>query len=134
MYPTVQTPTPVSATLARQPLHQDCHMENTNTLLRIFSASATRSDISAMLAMLSHLPRRLAKICRAETGNQAHHEYEPSSRTGYWVVFRTKLVTYYAVVGIGRSEAHQIAMKLRRLKEWTDETFRRAATHALYAH
>lgn len=109
-------------------------MENTNTLFRIYSAYATRSDISAMLTLLSHLPRRLAKICRAETSNHAHHEFELSSRTGYWVVFRTKLVTYYAVVGIGRSEAHQIAIKSRRLKVWTDETFRRAVTRALDAH
>jgi len=109
-------------------------MENTKTLCRIHSAYATRSDFLAMQTILSILPRRLAKICRAETGNHAHHEYEPSSRTGYWVAFRTRLVTYYAVVGIGRPEAHQIATKLRRLKEWTDETFRRAVTHALYAH
>ena len=87
---------------------QECTHGNHENIRPHIQRVRQSEDGLALKALFSHLPALLAKICRAEKGkcahrdNCVHQEYEQSSPTGYWVVFRTKLVTYYAVVNIGR--------------------------------
>jgi hypothetical protein len=101
---------------------------------RIFDATASLDDVSALNALLAPLRDGATLKKKLRPGYRGHkYFYDEHTHTARYLLTNGDVVACYSVTGVSLGEAKAIAARCEGISEWCMSTFRAAVERALGA-